>query len=365
MKMMLPITFTRSRRVRTIAGITLTVLTAASRVEAQIAFRQVNAAVPQTAQTTVTVPFTAAQTAGNLNVVAIGWSTPTVQVIGVTDTTGNTYTVAAGPTIQAGVQAQVMYIAPNIVGAGATVNRVSVTFSGAAAFPDVRIAEYSGLAATSPVAGGAGAVGKSTTSNSGPINVTATNVLLIGANYVSSRTTKPGANYTTRVITSPDADILEDRVVTAAGTYSATASLSSGNWVMQIVALRAAPAAGDTQPPTAPSQLVAAPISSAQINLTWAASTDNVGVTAYRIERCQGVGCTTFAEIGTSATSTYSNLALTASTSYSYRVRATDAAGNLSGYSNISTAMTAAPADTQPPSDPIGLVASAASSTQI
>jgi chitodextrinase len=90
-----------------------------------------------------------------------------------------------------------------------------------------------------------------------------------------------------------------------------------------------------------------------------------VGVTAYRIERCQGVGCTTFAEIGTSTTSTYSNLALTASTSYSYRVRATDAAGNLSGYSNISTAMTAAPADTQPPSDPIGLVASAASSAQI
>ena len=235
---MLPISFNHSRRVESIAGVALAVLAAASRVDAQIAFRQVNAAVPQTPQITVTVPFTAAQTAGNLNVVAIGWSTPTVQVIGVTDTTGNTYSVAAGPTVQAGVQAQVMYVAPNIVGVGANVNNVSVTFSGAAAFPDVRIAEYSGLATTSPVAGGAGAVGRSTTSNSGPINVTATNALLIGANYVSSRTTKPGTNYTTRVITSPDADILEDRIVTAAGNYSATASLSSGNWVMQIVTFK-------------------------------------------------------------------------------------------------------------------------------
>ena len=32
--------------------------------------------------------------------------------------------------------------------------------------------------------------------------------------------------------------------------------------------------------------------SSSQINLTWTASTDNVGVTGYRVERCQGAGCT-------------------------------------------------------------------------
>jgi uncharacterized repeat protein (TIGR01451 family) len=364
-RMMLPIAFNPSRRVRMIAVGAFVVLTSASRVDAQIAFRQVNAAVPQTAQTTVTVPFAAAQTAGNLNVVAIGWSTPTVQVIGVTDTTGNNYTVAAGPTVQAGVQAQVMYIAPNIAGAGPNVNRVSVTFNGAAAFPDVRIAEYSGLATTSPVVGSAGAVGKSTTSNSGALNVPATNALLIGANYVSSRTTKPGTNYTTRVITSPDADILEDRIVTAAGNYSATASLSSGNWVMQIVALRAASVAGDTQPPTAPSQLVATPISSAQINLTWTASTDNVGVTGYRVERCQGAGCTTFVDVGASTTTSYSSTGLTSSTSYTYRVRATDAAGNFSGYSNTSTTSTPAPVDTQPPTNPTSLVSSAISSSRI
>ena len=50
-------------------------------------------------------------------------------------------------------------------------------------------------------------------------------------------------------------------------------------------------------------------------------------MTGYRVERCQGAGCTTFAQIGTPAGATYADTGLTAGTSYSYRVRATDAAG--------------------------------------
>ena len=41
------------------------------------------------------------------------------------------------------------------------------------------------------------------------------------------------------MITAPDGDIAEDQVVTVAGTYSATAAMASGNWVMQLVALKA------------------------------------------------------------------------------------------------------------------------------
>src|SRR5947209_5324064 len=62
---------------------------------------------------------------------------------------------------------------------------------------------------------------------------------------------------------------------------------------------------------------------------------------------------------------TCNDTGLTASTSYSYRVRATDAAGNLSGYSATSTALSAAPPDTTPPSAPTSLTAAAASATQI
>src|SRR6202035_5171875 len=97
----------------------------------------------------------------------------------------------------------------------------------------------------------------------------------------------------------------------------------------------------DTTPPTAPSGLGATAASATQINLTWTASTDNVGVTGYLIERCQGAGCATFAQIAAPGTgTTYSDMGLTASTSYSYRVRATDAAGNLSVYSNTASATT-------------------------
>ena len=96
----------------------------------------------------------------------------------------------------------------------------------------------------------------------------------------------------------------------------------------------------DTQPPTAPANLATTVASNSQINLTWSASTDNVGVTGYRIERCQGSGCTTFAQIGTSTTPSYSATGLSASTSYSFRVRAADAAGNLSAYSLTASATT-------------------------
>ena len=98
--------------------------------------------------------------------------------------------------------------------------------------------------------------------------------------------------------------------------------------------------AADTQPPTAPASVTAATADTSRINLSWTASTDNVGVTRYLVERCQGAGCTTFAQIGTAAGTTYNDNGLSPSTSYSYRVRATDAAGNLSSYSNVTSATT-------------------------
>jgi chitodextrinase len=96
----------------------------------------------------------------------------------------------------------------------------------------------------------------------------------------------------------------------------------------------------DTQAPTAPGTLTAMAVSGSQINLAWTASTDNVGVTGYLVERCQGAACTTFGQIATVTDTTYNNTGLAPSTSYSYRVRATDAAGNLSPYSNVMSAIT-------------------------
>ena len=65
-----------------------------------------------------------------------------------------------------------------------------------------------------------------------------------------------------------------------------------------------------------------------------------VGVTGYQVERCQGSSCTTFAQIATPTGTTYKDTSVSASTSYSYRVRATDTAHNLSPYSNTANAAT-------------------------
>ncbi|MEK7146760.1 MAG: dockerin type I domain-containing protein, partial [Patescibacteria group bacterium] len=82
-------------------------------------------------------------------------------------------------------------------------------------------------------------------------------------------------------------------------------------------------------------------VSSSQINLSWTASTDNVGVAEYLIVRCEGVGCVNFTQFASSSAANFiNNAGLNPSTSYSYRVRAQDAAGNLSGYSNIASATT-------------------------
>src|SRR6202012_991897 len=114
--------------------------------------------------------------------------------------------------------------------------------------------------------------------------------LIFGANLVQATTTGPGTGFTSRLLTSPDADIAEDEMVTAIGSYSATAPLNSGEWIMQLVAFRT-PASGGATPPTAPGSLTATTASASQINLSWIASPDPAGVTQYLVERCQGTGC--------------------------------------------------------------------------
>jgi hypothetical protein len=94
----------------------------------------------------------------------------------------------------------------------------------------------------------------------------------------------------------------------------------------------------DTQPPTVPGTLTASAASATRVNLGWGASTDNVTVAGYLIERCQGAGCSSFVQIGTASGTTYADAGLAADASYGYRVRAIDGAGNRSAYSGIARA---------------------------
>ncbi|MGB9619833.1 MAG: N-acetylmuramoyl-L-alanine amidase, partial [Armatimonadota bacterium] len=89
----------------------------------------------------------------------------------------------------------------------------------------------------------------------------------------------------------------------------------------------------DTQPPTAPTNLTATAVSPSQINLSWTASSDNVGVVDYRVYR-GGV------EIGSTSATSFQDNGLSPNTTYSYFVKARDAANNLSAASNTANATT-------------------------
>src|SRR5438309_533281 len=103
-----------------------------------------------------------------------------------------------------------------------------------------------------------------------------------------------------------------------------------------------APPPPDTTPPLVPTGLTASAVSSSQINLSWTASSDNVGVSGYRVYR----GGT---QIATTSTTSFANTGLSASTTYSYTVAAYDAAGNVSAQSSSASATTPAPPDTTAP----------------
>ncbi len=155
--------------------------------------------------------------------------------------------------------------------------------------------------------------------------------LLVGANTVQRSTTGAGSGYTQRMLTKPDGDIAEDRIVTAAGSYSASAPLTAaGGSVMQMVAFRAAsstpgsnptpvPAPSPTPTPT-PSRSptptptpTPSPTPSSSVKLAWNAdsqtSNSATNPAGYRLYIGSASGIyTQSTDVGNTTTATVSNL---------------------------------------------------------
>jgi chitodextrinase len=133
---------------------------------------------------------------------------------------------------------------------------------------------------------------------------------------------------------------------TSAGAYGATTlTLANTSFKGAIsLALKSGQSVLDTTPPSQPTNLAAAPASPTQINISWTASTDDVAVAGYEITR-------NGASVATANGTTLSDSGLTASTLYSYAVRAFDTSNNYSPFSeSVATTTPAPPADTIPPS---------------
>ncbi|WP_353940615.1 discoidin domain-containing protein [Streptomyces sp. HUAS MG91] len=107
---------------------------------------------------------------------------------------------------------------------------------------------------------------------------------------------------------------------------------------------------GDTAAPTAPGNVRATGVTATTVALAWTASTDNVGVTSYRVRRITGSTAIPVGTADANATS-FTVSGLTAATSYTFDAQALDAAGNVSQPSNRVTATTI----TGPASDNLAL----------
>jgi chitodextrinase len=161
------------------------------------------------------------------------------------------------------------------------------------------------------------------------------------------------------------------QVGTASGTSYAFGGLSCGTtYALGVAAVDAAGnvsqaattsvttaacGGGDVTPPSTPTGLATSAVGQTSATLSWSASSDDVGVTGYRLFR----GGT---QVGTASGTSYAFGGLACGTSYTLGVAALDAAGNVSGTATATVATAACP-DTTAPSIPTGLVTSAVGQT--
>ena len=154
----------------------------------------------------------------------------------------------------------------------------------------------------------------------------------------------PGANCTmqgykiyrsgTLVTTVTSGTAYTDSGLNPSTSYSYTvAAVDTSNHASAQTAAVNGTTAADTSAPTAPTNLQTSLITNNSIALSWTDSTDNVGVTGYRVFR-------NGAQVGTSANATYTDTGLTANTQYTYTVKAYDASNNVSNASNSLSATT-------------------------
>ncbi|PKV52897.1 putative secreted protein (Por secretion system target) [Aquimarina sp. MAR_2010_214] len=191
----------------------------------------------------------------------------------------------------------------------------------------------------------AGAIGSGNT----PVLVNDLDVRVTGnGNTYSPWVMVPNGSFNNYSDAAQKGDNFRDNVekidaVLAAGTYTVTVThkgtLTNGSQDFSLVASGVSTTVVvDNEAPSVPTNVTASNIGSTTVDLSWTASTDNIGVSVYEVFQ----GNTS---IGTSTTTSFSVTGLTASTSYSFRVKAKDAAGNVSGNSStVNVSTTATPA---------------------
>lgn len=174
----------------------------------------------------------AAQTAGDLDVVALSWPDTTISLLTVTDSDGNSFVQVGTGVALVGHGVLAVYVAANVRQGTVPATLTQPTT------PTLVVAEYRGLIAANVVEGTqANAMTSGAMLDSGPVATTHNHDLVIGA-VGSSVAIVAGTGFTSRVDQSNT--MIEDREVTSAGSYDATATKGASNsWFARVVALKA------------------------------------------------------------------------------------------------------------------------------
>ena len=295
-------------------------------------------------------------TSGNLIVVSVsGW--PNVPAVpAVTDSRGNSYSIAGSVLLTQGAYSAIYYARNVTGGTGDTVVTVNTIKSGGQI--SMVAAEFAGVDTVAPLDKTAGAVGSGVTPSSGAMTPVMSGELLIGSGtHNGSTTTTAGSGLSMIAIPTEDSAYHQPlamayRVLNSTDSAAATFYLASGYpWTQNGVLFKpAVPLVPDTTAPSVPVNLTATPVSASQMYVSWTASTDpavsgevSSGVAGYRLYR-DGSGTPL-----TSTTATYyTDSGLSPATAYSYTVSAYDGAGNSSAASPPVSATTLAPDTTAP-----------------
>lgn len=160
-------------------------------------------------------------------------------------------------------------------------------------------------------------------------NVAITGYVLIrdGASLVRLGAT--ATSYTDTNVAANTTYSYQVKALDAAGNSSPASAVAS---------VKTPTAPTETTAPSVPKRLEAVVMSSSQVNLSWRASSDNVGVTGYEVWRQTGVSPSQ--KVASVTGTTFGDTTLKAYTKYVYYVKAYDAAGNVSGSSQYATVTT-------------------------
>jgi chitodextrinase len=213
-------------------------------------------------------------------------------------------------------------------GVGLAVNSFSQTIQGGTQNPQVP--------------GTPGAPSCSTTTNSASLSWSASSGTV--SQYQIERATGASSTAFSQVGTSTSTSFTNTGLANnTTYRYRVRANNSAGNSAYSPIT-NCTTGGSTTQPPGTPGTLTGSATNNSA-SLSWGASSGTV--TQYQIERATGATSTTFTQVGTSTTTSFTNTGLAANTTYRYRVRATNSAGN-SGYTNILNLTTGGGTQTNP-----------------